>query len=230
MTGPVTSPRDETIVKKRTQADMIREALADRIVHGYLKPGDPLDETSLAAEFGVSRTPVREALRQLETNGLALSRPHRGAIVTRLSAVQLDETFVVMAELEALSARLCAAALAGEVLHRLQSLHDGGAQAARANDVAAYRLHNERFHAAIYAGSGNAFLEETALAVRRRLAPFRNLQFEAFRRPELSHREHAVIVDAIIAGDGDKAATAMRDHILIVREAVDLVELAEARP
>lgn len=203
---------------------MIREALADRIVHGYLKPGDPLDETSLAAEFGVSRTPIREALRQLETNGLALSRPHRGAIVTNLSARQLTETFAVMAELEAFSARLCASVLKGGALGEFQALHDSGAEAARMNDIAAYRRHNERFHAAIYAGSGNGFLEETALAVRRRLAPFRNLQFEAFRRPEASHREHAAIVDAIIAGDGERAANAMRDHMLIVREVVDAVE------
>lgn len=205
---------------------MIREALADRIVHGTLKPGDPLDETSLAAEYGVSRTPIREVLRQLETIGLAHSRPHRGAIVANLTPRQLDETFVVMAELEALSARLCATSLIGAALRDLQELHAGGASAARVNDVAAYRLHNERFHAAIYAGSGNAFLEETALAVRRRLAPFRNLQFEAFQRPELSHREHAKIVEAIVSGDGEGAASAMRAHILIVREAVDAVELA----
>ena len=203
---------------------MIREALADRIVHGVLKPGDPLDETSLAAEYGVSRTPIREVLRQLETIGLALSRPHRGAIVANLTPRELDETFVVMAELEALSARLCAMALSGAALRDLQSLHDGGGAAA--NDVTGYRLHNERFHAAIYAGSGNAFLEETALAVRRRLAPFRNLQFEAFQRPELSHREHARIVDAIVSGDGEAAASAMRAHIHIVREAVDAVELS----
>ena len=212
-------------LKKRTQVDMIREALADRIVHGTLKPGDPLDETSLAAEYGVSRTPIHEVLRQLETIGLALSRPHRGAIVANLTPRQLDDTFVVMAELEALSARLCATALTGDALSALQRLHEDGAAAARSNDVAAYRLHNERFHAAIYAGSGNAFLEETALSVRRRLAPFRNLQFEAFQRPELSHREHGRIVDAIVAGDGDGAATAMRAHILIVREAVDAVDL-----
>ena len=215
----------ESRLKKRTQVDVIREAIADRIVHGLMKPGDPLDETMLAAEFGVSRTPIREALRQLETNGLAVSRPHRGAIVTKLSAVELDETFVVMAEIEALAARLCADRLEGQVLSEFQALHDSGAEVASANDVAAYRLHNERFHAAIYTLSGNRYLEETALSVRRRLAPFRNLQFEAFHRPELSHREHTAIVDAIVKGDGAGAGDAMRDHILIVRGAVDLVEL-----
>ena len=199
-------------MKKRTSAHMIHEVLADRIVHGILKPGDPLDETSLASEFGVSRTPVREALRQLETNGLALSRPHRGTIVTSLTDRELDETFVVMAELEALG--------------DLMALHHEGEDAAKTNDVGAYRAHNERFHTAIYAGSGNGFLETTTLAVRRRLAPFRNLQFEAHQRPEDSHREHAKIVDAIIEGDGERAASAMRDHLRIVRKAVDAVNLS----
>ncbi|SMC70751.1 transcriptional regulator, GntR family [Fulvimarina manganoxydans] len=212
-------------MKKRTSTNMIHEVLADRIVHGILKPGDPLDETSLASEFGVSRTPVREALRQLETNGLALSRPHRGTIVTTLTDRQLDETFVVMAELEALCARLCASHLQGSALSELMALHHEGEDAAKTNDVEAYRAHNERFHTAIYAGSGNSFLEATTLAVRRRLAPFRNLQFEAFQRPEASHREHAKIVDAIIEGDGERAASAMRDHLRIVRKAVDAVNL-----
>lgn len=213
-------------MKKRTSAHMIHEVLADRIVHGILKPGDPLDETSLASEFGVSRTPVREALRQLETNGLALSRPHRGTIVTSLTDRELDETFVVMAELEALCARLCADHLKGRALGDLMALHHEGEDAAKTNDVGAYRAHNERFHTAIYAGSGNGFLETTTLAVRRRLAPFRNLQFEAHQRPEASHREHAKIVDAIIEGDGERAASAMRDHLRIVRKAVDAVNLS----
>ena len=213
-------------MKKRTQADLIRETLADRIVHGYLKPGDPLDETVLATEFGVSRTPVREALRQLEANGLALSRPHRGTIVTKLSARDLDEAFVVMAELEALCARLCASSLSGGKLHDLMELHRQGDEAAQYNAVDAYRLHNERFHTALYHGSGNAFLERTTLSVRRSLAPFRDLQFEGFKRPEASHREHGAIVDAIVAGDGERAAASMRKHIITVRRAIDDVEPA----
>ncbi|MEX6505173.1 GntR family transcriptional regulator [Jiella sp. M17.18] len=211
-------------MSKRTQTDMIRETLADRIVHGFLRPGEPMDETSIAAEFGVSRTPVREALRQLEANGLALSRPHRGAVVTKLTERELDDTFVVMAELEALCARLCATTMAGAELDAFALLHHEGAAHAADNDIEAYRAHNERFHNAIYAGSHNPFLERTTLSVRRRLAPFRNLQFEAFHRPDASHREHGLIVSAIIAGDGEEAAATMRRHILTVRKAVDTVQ------
>ncbi|MCD2469627.1 FCD domain-containing protein [Jiella sp. MQZ9-1] len=126
-----------------------------------------------------------------------------------------------MAELEALCAKLCAQHLSGAALQDLMALHHRGASAAAENDIMAYRIHNERFHTAIYAGSQNEFLERTTLAVRRRLAPFRNLQFEGSHRPKASHAEHAVIVDAIIEGDAERAAAAMRKHILIVRKAVD---------
>ena len=211
-------------MSKRTQVDRIREGLADRIVHGFLRPGEALDETLIAAEFGVSRTPVREALRQLEANGLALSRPHRGAVVTQLSPRELRDTFVVMAELEALCARLCAAAMSDGERENLMLLHAQGAEAAHENAIDAYRAHNERFHDAIYTGAHNAFLQQTTKAVRRRLAPFRNLQFEGFERPEASHREHARVVNAILQGVGERAATLMRDHILTVWRAVDEVK------
>ena len=200
---------------------MIREVLADRIVHGILRPGEALDETELAAEFGVSRTPVREALRQLETVGLAASRPHRGTIVAILTAAELDEAFVVMAELEALCARLCASAMTLAGKHGLAALHEAGAAQVRENDVEGFRAHNERFHDALYRGSGNDFLEGVTRGVRRRLAPFRRMQFEIVHRIEGSQAEHGRIAAAILEGDGDRAAAAMRDHILIVRDKVE---------
>ena len=206
---------------KRTQADMIREVLSDRIVHGILRPGEALDETSLAAEFGVSRTPIREALRQLETIGLAASRPHRGAIVANLSAQQLAEAFVVMAELEALCARLCAGSMTTPEKLALRALHEAGEAFLAETDVEGFRAHNERFHNAIYRGAGNGFLEEMTIGVRRRLAPFRKMQFELDRRIEGSQAEHARIVRAVLDGDEEAAASTMRDHILTVRAKVE---------
>lgn len=205
---------------RQTSADLIREALSDRIVHGILHPGEPLDETTIAAEFGVSRTPVREALRQLETNGLALSRPHRGAIVVTLTQEELNQAFVVMAELEALCANLSATVMSRAEKDALMLLHEAGAEHVRNGAVDAFRAHNERFHNAIYSGAGNDFLADVTLGVRRRLAPFRKMQFDLFRRIEGSQREHAVVVAAIFEGDGAAAARAMRDHILIVRHKV----------
>lgn len=208
---------------KRTQADMIREVLSDRIVHGILQPGEALDETSLAAEFGVSRTPIREALRQLETIGLALSRPHRGTIVTNISENELRDIFRVMGELEALCARLSAEAMGPKEREMLAHLHTGGADLVQRGDVEGYRSHNERFHDALYVGSRNPFLEELTRSVRKRLAPFRRMQFEALHRIENSQREHGRVVAAVLDGDGHAAALAMLAHMSIVEQTVEAV-------
>jgi DNA-binding GntR family transcriptional regulator len=202
---------------------MIREALADRIVHGFWQPGEALDETTLAAEFSVSRTPVREALRQLETIGLAASRPHKGTTVTNLSKTELDDAFLVMAELEALCASLCASALDAAGREALAAMHSEGEAMVARDDLHAFRDHNERFHNAIYRGTGNAFLEELTFGVRRRLGPFRKIQFELLHRIASSQSEHALVVKAILERDSAAAAAAMRDHMLMVRRKVDEV-------
>lgn len=218
-----TPPQTRRMSVKRTQSDIIRETLADKIVHGLLKPGDPLDETVLAAEFGVSRTPVREALRQLETNGLAASRPHRGAVVADFTARELDDVFVVMSELEALCASFSAICLNPAEREAFACLHESGLVLVEDGDVHGYTSHNDAFHSAIYSGSHNAFLRDTTIAVRRRLSPFRHLQFEAPDRLAASHAEHGLIVQAILAHDCQTAACRMRAHILEVRRTVDAV-------
>lgn len=208
---------------KRTQADMIREVLSDRIVHGIMRPGEALDETGLAAEFGVSRTPIREALRQLESIGLARSRPHRGTIVANVSESELHDIFRVMGELEALCARLSAEAMTPAECEALSHLHARGTEFVLSGDFDGYRAHNEQFHDALYAGSHNGFLEETTRSVRRRLAPFRRMQFEALHRIANSQSEHGAVVAAILDGDADRAANAMHRHMSIVERAVDRI-------
>ena len=206
---------------KRTQAEMIREVLSDRIVHGILQPGEALDETSLAEEFAVSRTPIREALRQLETIGLASSRPHRGTVVTEISEAELHDMFRVMGELEALCARMSAEAMTGAERDALAVLHAEGAALVVAGAIEPYRLHNDRFHQMLYAGAHNAFLEGLVQSVQRRLQPFRRLQFEVLHRIESSQREHGLVVAAIIDGHPEGAAQAMLRHLLVVEETVE---------
>ena len=94
--------------RKPTQAERIRASLADAIVRGELGPGVALDETTIAERFQVSRTPVREAIRQLEAIGFAEARPHRGAVVSHFTPEKLNDMFTVMAEMEALCARYAA--------------------------------------------------------------------------------------------------------------------------
>ncbi len=202
-----------------TRAEQIRQMLAAEIVRGRLPPGLPLDETEIARQFGVSRTPVREAIRQLEATGLAEARPRRGAVVAAVTKERLDEMFFMMLELEVLCAREAARNMTAKERTALQRLLSAGTVLAAKDKVEAYAQHNLEFHDAIYAGGHNGYLKETTLAVRRRLAPFRRAQFFAEQRPGRSHEEHARVATAIVRGDGDAASGAMRAHITAVRDA-----------
>jgi DNA-binding GntR family transcriptional regulator len=208
-------------VTRLTKAQAILQSIADDIVHGRLLPGTALDETLLAESYGVSRTPTREALRQLEVIGLVEGRARRGAIVADVGERQLDEMFAVMAELEALCARWSAQQMTAAERRDLQAIHTGAAASVARGDRAAYIEANSRFHEAIYRGAHNLFLAEMTLSVRQRLAPFRHAQFETLGRLAKSHAEHDRVTQAIQRGDGDGAAREMRAHLAIVRHEVE---------
>ncbi len=205
----------------RTRAERLAGAIADAIVAGEWVPGDRLDEQALAERYGVSRTPVREALRQLGATGLIELRPRRGAAVALVTPEELDELFVATAEIEATCARLAALGMSPVDRRRLEALHDDMGALAAADDPVAYAEANTAFHGAIYAGARNAVLAEVALGLRRRLLPYRKAQFRAPGRPALSHREHGAVVDAIRCGDAAGAHAAMLHHVGLVERAVD---------
>ena len=209
---------------KITKASEIQKAIADDIVHGRRAPGAALDETLLAREFAVSRTPIREALRQLEMSGLVEARPHRGAVVCDVPPARLDDMFSVMRELEALCARLAAAGMAPDERAALRAMHESSAELVRGDRRDAYAAANDAFHDAIYDGSGNGFLAETARHVRFRLSPFRRAQFEGKGRLARSFDEHERIVVALERGDAAAAEAEMRVHLGVVRASVDAID------
>jgi len=223
---PAASPQEPS-KPRPTRAEAIAAQLADDIVAGRLKPGAALDETSLAAHFAVSRTPVREALRQLAPTGLVQSVPRRGCVVAVPDANQLAEMFVVMAELEAMAAAHCAMAMTPQERRGLERQIACMAAMVRDGDVAGYRAANVAFHHLLYAGSHNRYLAEIATATRRRLAPFRAAQLEAPDRMRKSHEEHVAIVTAIQRGEAAAAAAALRAHIDVTERT--WVAMAEAR-
>lgn len=196
----------------------LRDDVEDLIATGVFPPGERLDEVQLATRFGVSRTPIREVLHQLAAAGLVELRPRRGAVVAAIPPDRLVEMFEVMAELEALSGRLAARRLTAAGRQELLEAHEAGQAAAGRADPDAYYYENERLHAAIYAASGNTFLAEQALALRRRLKPFRRLQLRVAHRMQASHAEHGRVIAAILAGDGDGAAAELRAHVLVQGE------------
>lgn len=207
-------------MKKQTATERIRTILADAIVSGEMGPGVTLDESSLAEKFSVSRTPVREAIRQLEAIGFAEARPHRGAVVPNFTPEKLTEMFTVMAELEALCAYYAAQKAGLPDLEELKAKHMACAQSAQQGDIDLYYQTNIAFHETIYRISHNTFLAEVTLGVRNRVSPFRKAQFRSIGRLMKSVDEHEIVVNAILAQDPDAAAQAMRDHLFLVRSSV----------
>jgi DNA-binding GntR family transcriptional regulator len=202
---------------KVTRAEELRLQLADEIVRGVLPPGAGLDETDIAKRFNVSRTPVREALRQLAASGLVDARAHRGAVVARPSLERLTGMFEAMAELEALCAGLAAERMQPVERQRLEAVHEELRVLSHAGNPDRFHEVNERFHNTIYAGSQNGYIAEITLATRVRVQPFRRAQFRNLGRLAKSHAEHDRVVVAILRGDRTGAAAAMRAHIELVR-------------
>ena len=205
--------------RSTTSAEHIRLELARSILSGTILPGAVLDETELAGRFAVSRTPVREALRQLASSGLVQQRAHRKTIVTKPDGETLSGMFAVMGYLEALCAGLCATEMTSAERAELDRIHNAMADDVRKGDISAYTEANERFHAAIYHGTHNAYLAEISLSTRQRVQPFRRAQFGALGRLVESHAEHGAIVAAILRGDRDAAERGMKRHIGLVEGA-----------
>ena len=203
---------------KLTRAEELRRQLADDIVRGTLRPGSPLDETEIALRFKVSRTPVREALRQLATSGLIETRPHHGAVVAQPSLERLTGMFEAMAELEAMCAGFAAERMTPIERRGLETIHEELRMLSYDGNPERFHEVNERFHNAIYDGAHNAYIAEITLATRVRVQPFRRAQFRNLGRLAKSHAEHERVVVAIMRGDKAGAAGAMRGHIELVRD------------
>lgn len=197
----------------KTLSQTISDRLAEEIVLHRFQPGERLDEQSIATRFGVSRSPVRDALRQLASTRLVEHLPRRGFSVAAMAPADLDGLFEASGEIEALCAKLCALRAAPSERKRIEFVHQQAAKAAASGDAKAYAELNEEFHALIYAGARNKTLQDLALGLRQRLAPFRSRGFfVAENRLQHSHVEHEALVAALLAHDGDAAAAAMHSH------------------
>ncbi|MES2477065.1 MAG: GntR family transcriptional regulator [Verrucomicrobiota bacterium] len=199
-------------------ADDIRETLEQRIVEGEFGDGERLDEVKLATRFGVSRTPLREALRMLAGSGLVELIPRRGAFVRHPGVVELIEMFEVMAELEALCGRHAARRISPAGLAALAVAARACEQAMEKQDPDAYYHRNEEFHQLIYKASGNSFLAAEACRLQKRLRPFRRMQLRARGRMRQSMEEHVTILKALEMGDADLAASSLRVHVAVQGE------------
>lgn len=191
------------------QKDAYRLIL-EAIEGGDYRPGDRLVESDLAERFGVSRTPVREALQRLETQSM-LARDGRSLIVASLDHNQLAELYVVRAELEGLAARLAAKHATAEEARVLRGMVEDD-RALIGNPDAMSRA-NKRFHKQIHLASHNRYLVQQLDLVHRSMALLATTSLAATGRSEAALAEHDAIVRAIEAGDGEAAQAALRAHI-----------------
>lgn len=194
-------------------ADRLREALEREIVTGALPPGSRLDEPMLVRRFGVSRTPVREALNQLSAMGLVEMRPSRSPVVAALTVQDLLDAFEVMTELEGLCGRLAARRATDADRAALGRVHAAAADAAASAAVDAYYEADMAFHDALYRAAHNRILENQLRTLRRRFGPYRRKHFGWRGRIGQSCQEHADIVAAIQAGDPEAAEAVVRAHV-----------------
>ena len=211
-------------------SESLREAIEEEIATGKLGPGTHLDEVELANRFGVSRTPIREALILLQSEGLVDKRLRKGSVVIQVSPAKLREMFEVMAELEAMCARLAVRRSQPLDIAALEVAHEECRGAVLSSDTDAYFYANERFHFALYAASHNNFLSEQSAQLQRRLRPYRRLQLRVRNRLQRSFAEHQLIIDALKAGDLESAVENVRNHVVVQGERfADLVASMEQR-
>ncbi|SFR03495.1 GntR family transcriptional regulator [Poseidonocella sedimentorum] len=177
---------------------------------GLYKPGDRLVESELAERFGVSRTPIREALQRLETQSL-LTRDGRSLIVASLDHNQLAELYVVRSELEGLAARLAAQHATEEEVRVLRDMLDSDRLLAK--DPAALARTNRRFHKMVHLASHNRYLVQQLDLVYRSMALMATTSLSSEGRAEIALAEHDEIVQAIEKRDSDRAYAALKSHI-----------------
>lgn len=211
---------DDVALPRQVLSQSIATALEAEILLGQIGAGAKLDEAALARRFGVSRTPVREALQIVVARALAVRQPYKGVVVSDISPERIDQLFEAMGEIEALCGRFAAQRMTMEERAALLSQHEAMAQMARAGDAAAYEEANTRFHQLIYLGSHNEDFAEMAETMRMKLSPFRRSQLADAARIARSNAEHDLIVEAIIERDGQAAEKALRRHLLSAAQAM----------
>ena len=205
-------------VAPKTASGRIRVALEQDILNGAIGPGSRLDEMSLSARFGVSRTPVREALNQLAASGLVVIRAHEGATVVKPTLAELLEKLEVMRVLEATCAQIAAQRHITSDQAVMRKALAECKQAEKAADGIAFHEANNRFHEAIYNATHNGFLAEQALSLRNRLMPFRrHVAFHPGRMTR-SNAQHQKIMNAIFALEAEHAANLMSEHLATLRD------------
>jgi DNA-binding GntR family transcriptional regulator len=208
-------------------SEFVYRSLKEQIVSGALAPDSRLIELAIAAEYGVSRTPVREALKRLAAENFVLADPTRGMVVHAPDAREIEDVFVVREALDGLAARLAAHRITPSELGRLRVILESMAEAVAAGKREAVIVANTRFHDVIYGAAGNGMLERLGRDLREFVRRFTTLPFASPERVNDVLTEHRAIVAALEAHDPEAAESASRAHLNAAREYVVRMQLQE---
>ena len=218
--------RRKPIERHQTLREKILETIRDAILKGTLKPGERVSEPELAERFGISRTPIREAFRQLESEGYLEVVPRKGAVVASLSERDVVEFYSIKSILEGHAARIAAERMSERDLERLEAINAKLEQIAADGDIKAFfRVHNE-FHELFIKASGNDKLAEL---INQLVLKFNRLRLASLAQPgrmNISVQEHRKIIEAFRQHDGDKAENLVR-HTATIGAEVLIQNLAQ---
>jgi DNA-binding GntR family transcriptional regulator len=196
-----------------TATDRIEEALMEDIATGRLKPGQRLDELALTQRFGVSRTPIREALNRLAAQGILVPSGLRGLRVIEYSREELAQIFEAMHEIEVTCARMAALRLSLLSRSEIEGAQADCLTAAENGDIHGYMRANERFHSQIYQATGNPHIAKIATEFRRKTGPFRAIKFASKADLIASAKSHEDLIKGLLSKDAKTASDGMRSHM-----------------
>ena len=201
-------------IKRQTLTGMTAEALRERILHGVYPEGEPLRQDAIAEDLGVSRIPVREALRQLEAEGLVTFNPHRGAVVSTLSLREIEELFELRALIELDLFRRAIPRIATEDVTRAKEILDAYETALRNGDVAAWGEMNWQFHSTLFAPADRPFTLGAAQKLHHQCDRYLRMQLALTHGELRANDEHRAILAAVKKRDTRRASDLLREHIL----------------
>ena len=212
-TGPEASNIGLVRLQRQTVASMTLDAIRDGILHGHYAEGEPLRQDALADELGVSRIPIREALRQLETEGLVTFNPHRGAIVSTLSLEEIEEVFDLRASIESDLLRRAIPHLTTHQLDQADEVLERYAVALRTGEVAKWGVLNWQFHASLYAPAARPVTMNIVQRLHQQSDRYLRMQLALTHGETRANEEHRAIAAAARAHDTKRACQLVRDHI-----------------
>jgi DNA-binding GntR family transcriptional regulator len=183
------------------------------ILNGIYQPGDSLIETKLSEELGVSRTPIREAIRQLELEGLAQSIPNKGSIVKGISAQDIDDIYTIRMMVEGLAARWTAEKITDEELKELKETIELEEFYTQKNDPLHILKFDSKFHEIIFKASKSMTLMHTLSTFHHYVQRSRNISLESPCRAKEALEEHKAILQAIMERDAENAEKRMTQHV-----------------